>query len=142
MGTLSKITRLITSALLLLNGLGAIYGGYHFITEPSGASLGMRTSFLKTGPFTDYLIPGILLLFFNGLCSFVTLWFLLKKTAFSWIFLVAQGIILLVWIATQIFILQMVYPAMHYTFLCIAGIFILCGVFLKQTSLQQAKKIQ
>lgn len=135
-----KMTEFIIYILLLFNGIGAVYGGYHFITDPSGSSLGMDTSYLKTGPFTDYLIPGILLIFFNGLCSFITLWFMVKKYTFSRLFLSLQGLILLAWIVTQIFVLQMVYPAMHYTFLCIAVFFILCGVFLNQTTIKQANK--
>lgn len=58
--------RILTLFLLLFNGFGALYGSYHFITDPSGESLQMPRNFLQHSPFSNYLIPLHLTLFGVG----------------------------------------------------------------------------
>lgn len=52
-------------------GLGGVSGGFGLVTEPSGANLGFHVDLLSKSPFSDYLIPGLILLIIIGLGSLV-----------------------------------------------------------------------
>ena len=69
---MKTIVKTISILLLLLNGIGALYGGYQLITDPTGSKMQIPLSFLENSPFNDYLIPGIVLFIVNGIFSFVT----------------------------------------------------------------------
>ncbi|MGE5654689.1 MAG: hypothetical protein ACM3ZQ_10605, partial [Bacillota bacterium] len=58
--------RRIQKALLLTVGIGALSGGAMAIYDPSGALYGAPTEILRTGPFTNFLIPGLFLFFVLG----------------------------------------------------------------------------
>lgn len=47
--------------VLLFLSVGALYGGYHLLTDPSGGSLGMPIAWLEPTGFSDYFIPGLIL---------------------------------------------------------------------------------
>ncbi len=51
---MSIALRILSNILLLFNGIGAFYGSVKFITDPSGASLGMTVSLLEHSPFPNY----------------------------------------------------------------------------------------
>lgn len=70
--------------LLGFLGLGAIGGGGVFIISPSGKLFGMPLSMLDKSPFTNFLIPGIILFTVLGLipCGLVVA--LLNKPASKW----------------------------------------------------------
>ena len=64
-----KTIRIITLVFLLFLSLNAIGGGLFLITDPSGETIQIPVEFLHGTPFNDYLIPGIILLFANGILS-------------------------------------------------------------------------
>ena len=100
---------IIASALLLFNGIGAIYGGLNLIIHPDGHSIQLSSEWLKHTPFQDYLIPGIVLLIANGLFSILAFIFLLfNHRKYPWL-VTAQGIILAGWIVIQMLMIQTVY---------------------------------
>jgi hypothetical protein len=70
---MKTIVQVICFVLLLVNGLGALYGGFLLMVDPSGSKMQMPLSYLEHSPFSNYLIPGIILFIVNGLFSFVTL---------------------------------------------------------------------
>ncbi|HMQ64476.1 MAG TPA: hypothetical protein PKE06_27575 [Flavilitoribacter sp.] len=102
--------------LLLLNASGAIFGGIRLVTDASGQSLGMNTGLLAGSPFRDFLIPGIILLIFNGLLPMLAaVGLLLKRTRrplavlpiwkdrqWGWTLTLLSGIALIVWILVQV----------------------------------------
>ncbi len=47
-------------------GVGAIGGGIGALVDPTGAAVGLDTSVLQRGPFTDFLIPGLFLVIVLG----------------------------------------------------------------------------
>lgn len=129
---MKTIIKVICIILLLLNGIGAFYGGLLLIIDPSGSKLGLPLSFLENSPFQNYLIPGVVLLIVNGVFSFVTLGILLFKNAYSHWFIIIQGLLLTGWIVFQIFFLRMFYPPLHATFLIIGIVFLGCGIIQKK----------
>ena len=129
---MKTIAKLISIFLLLLNGFGAIYGGFLLISDPSGSKLQLPMAFLEHSPFNNYLIPGIILITVNGLFSFITLGaILLKKDKYYWL-IIAQSILLGGWIIIQMLMLRIFYPPLHLTFLIIGTCLLLCGLYLKQ----------
>jgi hypothetical protein len=129
---MKTIVRAICVILLLVNGLGALYGGILLIVDPSGAKLQMPLSLLEHSPFSNFLIPGIILVIVNGIFSFVTLMVLyLKKGYASWL-VIAQGILLSGWILVQVILLRAFYAPLHATFLVIGLGLVACGFYLKK----------
>lgn len=104
---------IIASALLLINGIGALYGGLNFIVSPDGSRMQMSTDLLRNSPFHSYLIPGAILIVVNGLFSLGTLiavW--LKYRHSAWL-IMAQGVLLSGWIIVQVVMIQTV-VALHF----------------------------
>lgn len=100
----------LASILLLFNGFSALYGGWNLITKPDGSSLGMPVSLLAHSPFDNFLIPGIILFFSNGIASMIAfIGFMLKPRKLAWL-VWAQGGILLIWILVQLILIQTLHP--------------------------------
>jgi hypothetical protein len=49
-----------------MTGLLAVPVGWMFVTDPSGASLGLPRGWIEATPFGSYLVPGLYLLLVNG----------------------------------------------------------------------------
>ena len=103
------ILRILSILLLLFNGTGAIYGGWKLISDPDGESLGLSLDYLQHTPFTDYLIPGLVLLIMNGLLSMVTAGLVLSRTKAYPLWIIFQGLVLTAWIIIQLIMIQFIY---------------------------------
>lgn len=97
---------IVVGLLLLFNAFGAIYGGWSLITHTDGSGLGMTLDLLKGSPFSNYLIPGIVLFVANGLFGFFVFFSLVFRFRSVAFLIIAQGAILLGWIIIQIFMIQ------------------------------------
>ncbi|WP_372949964.1 hypothetical protein [Mariniphaga sp.] len=116
--------------LLVLLAANAFYGGISFILEPDGSLLKINPAWLEKSPFTNFLIPGILLLLFMGVLPFIAIigLFSKKKPGFisalnclpekrwGWTYALYSGIVTNIWIIVQqlftsYFILQPVIAA-------------------------------
>ncbi len=96
--------------------ISALFGGFSLITSPNGATLEMPVTFLKDTPFTNFLIPGLVLFFLLGvfpifiLAGLYTLknWSwpenfnIYKNRHWSWTFSLYLSIMLIIWIDLQI----------------------------------------
>ena len=119
----SKATRNLLIALLAFLGLGGIGGGGVFIISPSGELMGMPLSILKNSPFTNFLLPGIILFSVLGLVPIMLVIALLKKPEsklaerinffkdmhWSWSFTIYIAFILIFWIQIQMVFLSSVH---------------------------------
>ncbi|MFO7722078.1 MAG: hypothetical protein R6V49_02545 [Bacteroidales bacterium] len=124
--------RIASMILLLINGLGAFYGGLKLIIDPSGGGLQLPLSYLERSPFSDYLIPGIILLSVNGILSFVAMVLLLLNHRRYPLFLMIQGVLLAGWISIQMLLLWMFYAPLHLPFLLIGLFLLIAGISLKR----------
>lgn len=70
--------------LLIFLGVGAVGGGGVLIVDPSGDLLKMPTSLLVRSPFSDFLIPGILLLVIFGLFPLLVFYGLITRPQWAW----------------------------------------------------------
>lgn len=100
-----KIVYRLLFGLHLFVGIGALAGGLAAITNPFGP-MGMPTEPLKNSPFSNYLIPGIILFVIIGLGNIISaIMFRFKSryqgyisSIFSWA--------LMIWIIVQCIILK------------------------------------
>ncbi|MDO8992297.1 MAG: hypothetical protein Q7U83_04490 [Daejeonella sp.] len=126
-------------SLLAFLGFGAIGGGGVLILSPSGQLMGMPLSLLDHSPFTNFLIPGIILFSVLGLAPFLLIFALLKKPEssfaemlncfndmhWSWTFSVFMAYILIIWIQVQMVFIQAVsWLHAFYIFLALLILFV------------------
>jgi hypothetical protein len=116
-------------ALLLFNGIGALYGGWQLATDPTGGSMQMPLSYLQHSPFKTYLIPGIVLFIANGVGSLVVLGLMVARSPYYPAGVIAEGFILGGWISIQMLMLQTANP-LQLTFTTVAVLLIASGLGL------------
>jgi len=103
------MTRILSIILLAFIGLGAVYGGVMLISDPTGWKIGLHTGMLKYSPFSDFLIPGIILFIVLGLGSLVTCALATLKINRFPIWIIFFGFAIAVWISVQMLMLREVY---------------------------------
>jgi hypothetical protein len=104
-----KVLNITVTLLLLLNGMGALYGGWSLINHPDGSHIQLSMHWLEHTPFRDYLIPGIILFIANGIFSLVVVTSILFRWQNSFQFVTAQGLILMGWIIVQMLLIQTIH---------------------------------
>jgi hypothetical protein len=106
--------------LEVLLSANALAGGALLILEPKGSFLRMDQLWLIDTPFHNYLIPGIILLVFNGIFPLLALIGLLfkpdwkwanifniyKNRYWAWTYSLYTGIILITWISIELLVTQ------------------------------------
>jgi len=103
-----KTASQLSVAILILTAIVALFGGYKLITDATGHALQMSLEDLKGTPFTDYSLPGWVLLIAIGLGSAVTAFVTLQHQKSYPYFIITEGIILLLWISIQTDVLTQV----------------------------------
>jgi len=95
---------LLTGAILI-QGLSGVAGGIGLVFDPSGASLGIPSSWLAGSPFADYLIPGVILLVVLGIVPLVDLYGLWTRQYWGWLGALLIGLALMIWIGVEILVI-------------------------------------
>jgi len=128
--TKRPVSMYILLVLIIFQGISGLAGGIGLILDPSGKSLQIPLSWLDGSPFSNYLIPGLILFVVLGLYPLVVFYGLLKKIIWSWLAAFILGPALIIWIGVEIIIigyhaqppLQLIYG--------LVGLIILFLVFL------------
>jgi hypothetical protein len=113
--------RVLSLILLIFLAISALFGGYVLIKDPTGGIIQMPLSNLEHSPFTDFLIPGIILFTFNGLFSLAIFVLVLVRYRYSPWLVIFQGGTLFTWIVVQLIMIQ----GFHYFHAIYGGIGIL-----------------
>ncbi|WP_185806804.1 hypothetical protein [Bacillus sp. HMF5848] len=106
--------------LQFLLGVGAVFGGVFLILDPSGEMLKMPIEMLETSPFNSFFIPGMILLLSLGVypliitVALITKWefnfmkklALFKDKHWAWNHSLYIGFATIIWITTQIYMIQ------------------------------------
>ncbi len=106
----------ILICLQVFLGLNALVGGGAFLLAPDGHLIQMPLSNLKNTPFSDFLIPGLLLFIFVGIFPIAVAYSLWRRPAWQWPNLLnpfkrihwswagslAAGVIAMIWITIQV----------------------------------------
>jgi len=127
--------RAMLGALQVFIGVGGVVGGYSFITDPSGAGLGMTTESLAASPFSDYLIPGIVLLIVNGLGQLVGGLFTLMRWRRAGVVAMGLGGLLVLWVLAQVLWLGLS-SGLQTSFLALGLLEVLQGYLLRHSDAQ------
>ena len=104
---MKKHLYLILGLLQIFVAIGALPAGYAMITDPTGNSLGMTTEMLAGSHFQNFLVPGIFLFTVNGVFHLLAGILSILKKKYTWLFGLALGFALLVWITVQVFSVNM-----------------------------------
>jgi len=86
----------ILLAFLVLLGIGGLFGGVAFVLAPDGDLLRMPTTYLEGTPFSDFLIPGLLLLTLFGVFPLVVTVGLWRRRPWAWFGAFAVGCALVI----------------------------------------------
>jgi hypothetical protein len=105
--------------LLILIGIGAVISGALLFLAPDGRLLQLPLKYLDGSPFSDFLIPGIVLFVFVGIYPLMVGYSLVRKPSWrwpdvlnpsktmhwSWAAAWAAGAVMLGWIAVETLLL-------------------------------------
>jgi hypothetical protein len=122
-----KVFRYIAMLLLLFNGISAVFGGYVLIDDPTGGGMQMPVELMKTGPFRDYLIPGIYLFSVLGVGSLVVLFMVIFHTRYHAQAVLFEGLATIAWIVTQMIVVQDI-VLLQIIYLSVGAILVLCSL--------------
>jgi len=103
---MKKVSRLLF-AIHIFVGVGGMAGGLAAITNPNGP-LGVPIEILKNSPFTNFLIPGILLFAVIGLGNIFSAFMFHYKTKFQGYISSVISWALVIWIVVQCIMLNTV----------------------------------
>jgi hypothetical protein len=110
------------TGLHIFIGAGALVGGAVAILNP-GEPFGMPTDFLVNSPFTNYLVPGIILFSAVGILNLVCGALIIFKYEYSGYITFITGWILVFWIVIQcIMINTIALPHVIYFFLGLTAV--------------------
>jgi hypothetical protein len=115
-----KILYRLLFALHVLVGFGAIGGGLMAILNPQSPG-GMPVDALKNSPFSNYLIPGIILFSVIGVGNILSAGMILLKSRFQGYISSVFGWALVIWIVVQCIMLNTIVH-LHIIFFTIGSI--------------------
>ena len=127
---MKRILLSIILCSLLINGTGALYGGYQLIAHPDGSSIQLPLSLLKDTFFSNYLIPGIVLFIANGIFSVVVIVMIFVRMRYYTWYIIAQGAILMGWLIIEILLIKEIY-FLQFVLGAMGLMLIICGVLLQ-----------
>lgn len=116
--------------LLAFTGLTAAISGLLMIGQPDGSLLQLPLSLLGTTPFSNYLIPGIILAGVVGGINLLAFYVNLRRHASWYQWAVAGGVVLVLWIVVQVLLIETYHP-LQVLFLLIGIITVLTAWQLK-----------
>ena len=105
---------------LLILAVGALPAGWSFIVQPDGAGIGMPMAWLEHTPFSNFVIPGLILFVLFGIGSLVALFGLITRPRWAWAEVITRplhlhwslvaatllGLALCIWIIVQLLMTQ------------------------------------
>ena len=128
----TRFKRARTTALVLLFflGLSALPASIVMIVDPSGMKMGLPLEMLDQTPFRDFLFPGILLGFFNGILSLLFAILVIKKHRLQVWMVLFQGGVLMTWLTVEV-IMGLYYAPLTLPYYLVATLLLSCGLFMK-----------
>ena len=114
----------LSIAFLAILGLGALGGAAFLVTDPDGSSMQWTVAMLAGSPFSDFLIPGLILGGLFGIGSFVVAVLGLAHTRIAPFLAFAIGLAQMIWIVVELAIIgefSFLHPTMFLVGLAIAA---------------------
>jgi len=131
--------------LQMFIGLGGAAGGFGLVTEPSGANLGFHVDLLSKSPFSDYLIPGLILLVVIGLGSLAGGVLSILRYRYAGEIAAVSGAFLMIWITAQVCWIGLI-VWLQPLFFCFGAVELALGLLLRRIKesialLEKGKKL-
>jgi hypothetical protein len=104
--------------------------GLLMISDPEGDLLNLSISLLEGTPFKNFLMPGILLTLVVGGVNIIAIYHLLANGSRRYDWAMAGGIMITVWIVTQMILIQAIHW-LHFVYLFTGILIILIAYQLK-----------
>lgn len=112
-------------ALMIFQGVSGLFGGTGLVSDPSGETLQIPFEWLNGSPFSNYLIPGWILLIVLGIFPLTSLYGLFRRQRWGWFTALTTGAALIIWIGVEILIIgYQPHPPLQFIY-GLAGIIIL-----------------
>ena len=132
-------------ALQMFIGLGGAAGGFGLVTDPSGTNLGFHVDLLSKSPFSDYLIPGLILLVVIGLGSLAGGVLSMLRYRYTGEIAAVSGAFLMIWITAQVCWIGLI-VWLQPLFFCLGAVELALGLLLRRIKesialLEKGKKL-
>ena len=93
---------IILGSLQAITALGAIPAGLGYLMDTSGARMGVTTDLLANSPLNSFLLPGLFLLFVNGICNALGTYLSFTHKKIAGHVGIILGFLLSLWIIIQV----------------------------------------
>jgi hypothetical protein len=93
---------IILGSLQAITALGAIPAGLGYLMDTSGARMGVTTDLLANSPLNSFLLPGLFLLFVNGICNALGTYLSFTRKKIAGHVGIILGFLLSLWIIIQV----------------------------------------
>jgi hypothetical protein len=123
--------RQLSIFLLLISGIASLYWGYNMVTDPTGNSLGLPFYLLNGSIFSDYTMPGWVLLITVGVFSLAVVFCIYRRVRIHPSLIMLQGVIIFVFVIMQMLLLGDSFM-IQYFFLVLAAALIGLGILQNQ----------
>jgi hypothetical protein len=120
--------RRIAIGMLILLGFGALAGGIALVTKPDGSNMQFSVGLLAGSPFSDFLIPGLILGGLFGLGSFAVAVMGLRNWRIAPFLAFAIGGAQMIWITVELIVIKEL-SFLHPTFFCVGLAIATASVF-------------
>ena len=130
---MANSTRIFAIVLLFFNAISAMFGGGSLIYDPSGEFLQLPIELIESSPFSNFMIPGIVLFTVNGLFNLFVGILGIRKNIFFPSLTIVCGLLLTAWLTIQIIIIKDFYPPAHLPYFLIGIMMIFLGIKLRVT---------
>jgi hypothetical protein len=111
--------------------IGALAGGIVFIIAPDGSIMQMPVSVLAHSPFSDFLIPGLILFLFNGVGNLVAGIFSVRRLPVAGFLGIFFGLGLIIWIFVQVSVIGGVHW-LQYLYFSLGMMELLGGIAMRE----------
>ena len=117
-------------AALAFQGLSGLTGGSGLLYDPSGETLRIPLEWLAGSPFSDYTVPGLVLLTVLGVGPLVAVYGVWVRRRWAWTASVAVGAALSAWLAIEILVIgYQPEPPLQLIYGVVATVVILTALF-------------
>ena len=93
---------IILGSLQAFTAIGAIPAGIGYLMDISGKGMGVSPEMLAQSPLKSFLLPGLFLLFINGIANGVGAYLSFRRSRYAGHVGFILGIILCLWIIIQV----------------------------------------